>query len=99
MLAKHNISFCGMSHPGLPQDIIQNSPVIYYRFHGVPHLYSSLYQPKVLKQFVADILENKNARQVFVYFNNDMNGAAITNAKQLLRYASRSVAEANDPVQ
>ena len=38
-LSKHKITFCGMSHLELPQDVIQNSPLFYYRFHGVPELY------------------------------------------------------------
>ena len=28
-LADHGITFCGMSHPTLPDDVIQNTPVIY----------------------------------------------------------------------
>jgi uncharacterized protein YecE (DUF72 family) len=32
-LTKRNISFCGMSHPTLPADVIQNTPTLYYRLH------------------------------------------------------------------
>src|SRR4029077_11454320 len=48
-LEKHHIIFCGISHPQLPEDIIINSPTIYYRFHGVPKLYYSQYDETVMK--------------------------------------------------
>ena len=43
-LAKHKITFCGMSHPSLPDEIVQNTSVLYYSMHGVPNLYQSPYK-------------------------------------------------------
>ena len=83
-LAEHNITFCGMSHPTLPDDIIQNTPVIYYRFHGVPNLYSSPYSIDDLKKVVDNIKQKLATEQGWFYFNNDINASAITNAKQLI---------------
>src|SRR5205823_2251493 len=82
-LAAHNITFCGMSHPTLPDDIIQNTPVIYYRFHGVPNLYSSPYSIDDLQDVVNTVKQNTNAQQGWFYFNNDVNAYAINNAKQM----------------
>jgi len=82
-LSKHRITFCGMSHPQLPQDIIQNNPLFYYRFHGVPELYKSEYTKKVLHGFVDEIKSARKVKQAFIYFNNDIGGSAITNAKQM----------------
>ena len=49
-LAKNKISFCGMSHPDLPADIIQNTLVLYYRMHGVPNLCQSPYKVSAKKK-------------------------------------------------
>ncbi len=35
-LKKHHISFSGMSHPLLPETIVTNTSLLYYRMHGVP---------------------------------------------------------------
>ncbi len=84
ILAEHNITFCGMSHPSLPDDIIQNTPLIYYRFHGVPNLYSSPYSIDDLKMIVDTVKKNAHAQQGWFYFNNDINASAITNTKQMI---------------
>ncbi|MEP6595281.1 MAG: DUF72 domain-containing protein [Ginsengibacter sp.] len=49
-LAKHKITFCGMSHPLLPDNIIKNTSILYYRIHGVPDLYRSPYKKSTLKK-------------------------------------------------
>lgn len=81
-LRKSNVSFCGMSHPGLPDEAIATSDTLYYRFHGVPHLYNSLYDSRKLEQVVHGI-HNLGGREAFAYFNNTAEGHAIANAKQL----------------
>ena len=82
-LGKHGITFCGMSHPDLPQDVIGNSKSLYYRFHGVPELYKSEYRKSVLQKFVGEVKTYKQVKKAFIYFNNDINGSAITNARQV----------------
>ncbi|MGC1242261.1 MAG: DUF72 domain-containing protein [Chryseosolibacter sp.] len=82
-LRKSNIGFCSMSHPALPEKVIATSDIIYYRFHGVPHLYSSKYELTTLEQVAHEINDQPNASQAFIYFNNTADGHAITNAKQL----------------
>jgi len=82
-LAEHNISFCGMSHPELPADIISTSNLIYYRFHGNEQVYASNYTHEALKSFSDALVSNKDAEQAYVFFNNDINTHAIFNAKEL----------------
>lgn len=82
-LGKHKISFCGMSHPALPDEVIRNSPVVYYRFHGTPELYKSPYDITFLEKIAAEISSNKKVKQAFLYFNNDIDGSAIKNAREL----------------
>ncbi|MEX2230888.1 MAG: DUF72 domain-containing protein [Cyclobacteriaceae bacterium] len=82
-LTSANISFCGMSHPALPETVIGTRDTLYYRFHGLPHLYNSKYEIQILEQVVQEILNRPQGRQAFIYFNNTAEGHAITNAKQL----------------
>ena len=83
-LGKHNISFCGMSHPLLPDDVIQNTSQIYYRFHGVPLLYTSSYADDFLKKITNAIKSNPSTKEAWIYFNNDSQVAAIENAKTMI---------------
>ena len=82
-LEKAGISFCGMSHPTLPENIVRTTDTIYYRFQGVPHLYTSAYESKKLELFAQEILNLPGVRQAYVYFNNTADGHAVANARQL----------------
>jgi uncharacterized protein YecE (DUF72 family) len=79
-LGKNGITFCGISYPGLPDEIIINTGVVYYRFHGVPKLYYSAYTEKEMEGVVKTIGKSKKAKEAYVYFNNTAGGAAIKNA-------------------
>ncbi len=83
-LAKKRITFCGMSHPLLPDDIIQNTQILYYRMHGVPELYKSPYSLLELNKIINEIENSRLTKNAFIYFNNDIGGSAITNAKQMI---------------
>ncbi len=82
-LKKNKISFSGMSHPLLPQTIISNTKLFYYRMHGVPQLYKSLYTTEEIKGLINSIDASKAVKKAFVYFNNDIDGSAIQNAKEM----------------
>jgi uncharacterized protein YecE (DUF72 family) len=82
-LEKNNVTFCGMSHPLLPDDVIRTSSTIYYRFHGVPQLYHSAYKTEALQKVADKISAMKDAEQVCIYFNNTASGAAVMNAKEM----------------
>lgn len=81
-LAEKNITFCGMSYPGLPDGVIQNTEVVYYRFHGVPNLYSSPYS----KDFIQNVIKTIKpaTKKGWFYFNNDVDAVAPVNAKQMI---------------
>ena len=87
-LGKHRIGFCGISHPALPDEVIQNTPFVYYRFHGVPEIYKSLYDKAYLYQIADSIHSNPKTKQAFVFFNNDIGGSAIQNAADLENYCN-----------
>jgi uncharacterized protein YecE (DUF72 family) len=83
-LASHNITFCGMSHPSLPNDVIQNTSVIYYRFHGVPVLYRSPYSKDFLQGVIDAVKQNPSIREGWFYFNNDFDAVGVSNAKDMI---------------
>jgi uncharacterized protein YecE (DUF72 family) len=87
-LAHHHISFCSISHPQLPNEVISNTDTIYYRFHGVPKLYYSAYDNPFLQDVITTIKNAQQAEQAFIYFNNTAQTAAIQNAQFVQQLAS-----------
>lgn len=82
-LARQGISFCSISHPALPDELVINSKIVYDRLHGVPHLYRSLYDASWLQQRATQIREAQQVEEVYVYFNNDIDASALQNARQM----------------
>ncbi len=87
ILGQHQISFCGMSHPSLPDEVVQNTPLVYYRFHGHEQLYRSGYERAHLEKIANQISRNKHTKQAWLYFNNDVDTHAIYNARQMMDIA------------
>ncbi|MDB5008440.1 MAG: hypothetical protein JWP45_2833 [Mucilaginibacter sp.] len=83
-MAQHHITFCCMSHPTLPDELIVNTPVVYFRFHGVPNLYSSPYSTEDLQKVVDIVKNNRDIKEAWFYFNNDVSASAIVNAKEMI---------------
>jgi uncharacterized protein YecE (DUF72 family) len=82
-LAERNITFCGMSHPTLPDDVIENTSTVYYRFHGVPNLYRSPYSKEFLQGIVNAVKSNGMVNQGWFYFNNDYDAVGVKNAEEM----------------
>jgi uncharacterized protein YecE (DUF72 family) len=86
-LKSNNITFCSISYPSLPDDVVKTASVIYYRFHGVPELYKSSYAEGQLMSISAEIKTLRNVTDVYAYFNNDIDVEAVYNAKTLQQLA------------
>jgi uncharacterized protein YecE (DUF72 family) len=57
----------------------------YVRFHGTTGQYHGRYGPKALRPWAEDLLDwARSGRDAFVYFNNDLGGAAVHDALDLL---------------
>lgn len=82
-LRQNNITFCGISYPDLPDDVYKTAATVYYRFHGVPKLYLSAYREKELKAVSKSINSFRGVKDVYAYFNNDIEVAAVYNARTL----------------
>ena len=91
-LAKHKITFCGVSHAKLPDAAICNTGIAYYRFHGVPVLYKSAYTESKLAEIADQLNACKKVKQAFIYFNNTWGIAGINNARQMEKYIERYTA-------
>lgn len=82
ILADNGISFCGVSFPKISFDeAVINTPVCYYRFHGVPKLFYSEYEEAFIQKIYTQIASNEKANEAFIYFNNTASLAALHNAK------------------
>jgi uncharacterized protein YecE (DUF72 family) len=83
VLKEHNLTFCSISYPDLPDEVIRTAPSLYYRFHGVPQLYLSSYSNSELLKVSEELNHFRRITDVFCYFNNDIEVAAVRNAKEL----------------
>jgi uncharacterized protein YecE (DUF72 family) len=84
LLEKYGVGFCIHDMPDKESPQIVTSDVIYIRFHGTTGRYSGSYPKSQLQDWAKWIKDkSKNARSIYAYFNNDVNGHAIKNAKQL----------------
>lgn len=84
-LKKNKIIFTGISHPKLPDAVIKNNPILYYRFHGVPVLYKSEYNEEFIDKIAKAVKESGRIKEAFVYFNNTWGTGGINNARQMKR--------------
>ena len=81
-LKKNSISFCGVSFPKIKEDnAVINTPLAYYRFHGVPKLFYSEYDESFLRKIIMQFKKNKKVKTAYIYFNNTASLAALHNAK------------------
>jgi uncharacterized protein YecE (DUF72 family) len=84
ILAENNVTFCGVSFPKISfDDAVINTPLSYYRFHGVPKLFYSEYDEAFIEKIFNQLNQNKKAEKIFVYFNNTASLAALHNARYL----------------
>jgi uncharacterized protein YecE (DUF72 family) len=80
-LRDRQIIFSGMSHPNLPDSVIATSEILYFRFHGVPFIHNSKYHISDLEAIATEVVALE-IKEAYVVFNNTLEGAAITNAKE-----------------
>jgi uncharacterized protein YecE (DUF72 family) len=83
-LTAAGITFCSTSGPRLPDDLITTSDILYLRFHGRTRWYRHDYSSEELAEWAEKITES-DAREAWIYFNNDREGFAIKNAAELAR--------------
>ena len=76
--------FCLTSGPRLPDELVKTADDVYIRFHGTKKWYRHDYSKEELAVWSARIRQS-GATRVWAYFNNDRDGYAIKNARELER--------------
>ena len=85
---KAGVIFCSCSAPRLPDELITTTHDVYIRFHGPSKWYWHDYTPAELGVWVERI-KASGCKRVWAYFNNDRDGHAIKNAKELTKQLKR----------
>ena len=74
-----------------PSVEVVTADLIYYRFHGPKELFASRYSDEQLADWAARMREHIDAgKTVHAYFNNDVHGYAVENARTLRALVERS---------
>jgi uncharacterized protein YecE (DUF72 family) len=79
---RHGIIFCSCSGPRLPDELVKTADDIYIRFHGKSAWYRHDYSDEELGLWASRI-KSAGAKRIWAYFNNDREGFAIKNARNL----------------
>ena len=85
-LERHHAAYVVMSGAGLRFVPRATSELVYVRMHGPlqDSLYAGCYSDEELRQWAGRVAEwHAEGRRVVIYFNNDLGGHAIRNARTL----------------
>ncbi|MCD2323771.1 DUF72 domain-containing protein [Sphingomonas sp. IC-56] len=84
LLERHGASFCAHDMPELQSPALAVGPIAYVRFHGGEGKYWGRYSDERLLAW-ADwmVAEARGGREVWAYFNNDIDAHAIHDAQTL----------------
>jgi uncharacterized protein YecE (DUF72 family) len=86
LLAHYGASYVVMSGVGLPCVLRADVPLVYVRLHGPERdaLYAGSYSHAELRWWTDQVCAwHAQSRDVLVYFNNDLEGHAVRNARVL----------------
>lgn len=82
-LEEHGVSMCVHDMEGSTSPRVVVGPTIYVRLHGFGQRYGGSYPPAVLQEWAEWLLRVAAGRPAYVFFNNDINGHAVYNARTL----------------
>ena len=84
LLDRHGASFCVHDMPGSTSPRLAVGPIAYVRFHGTAGKYVGRYSAVELESWSEWAGEqSRQGRRVWCYFNNDIHGHAVDDAKAL----------------
>ena len=86
ILKKHGAAHVALSSLGMPMNLSVTTDFVYVRFHGLAGGAAHDYTRRELKPW-AEFIEREasRGRNIYVYFNNDVNVRAPDNAKMLMK--------------
>ena len=86
LLRQHHAALCIADSPRYPRRNVVTADFVYLRFHGCTELFASKYtDTQLAKEAEAIGRYYHDGLDVYVYFNNDAKGHAVTNARTLRR--------------
>jgi uncharacterized protein YecE (DUF72 family) len=90
LLEEGEAAFCIHDHRDAPSPEELTADFVYLRFHGPTGDYGGKYQEEGLRGWAEKIGDWQEAgRDVYAYFNNDMMGYAVENARELRGYVAQ----------
>jgi uncharacterized protein YecE (DUF72 family) len=93
LLRSHRIALCIPDHPKMPKSFEITSDFTYVRMHLPPKGLG--YGQRALQPWADRVIDwGGGGLDVFLYFNNDMEGHAIKDAKTLISLVAGKVGEA-----
>jgi uncharacterized protein YecE (DUF72 family) len=89
LLEEAGAAFCIHDHRDAPSPEEVTADFVYLRFHGPRGDYGGKYREEDLREWAERIAGWRGAgRDAYGYFNNDMRGYAVENARELRRYVT-----------
>lgn len=89
LLRKYNAALCIADSPRYPRKDVVTADFAYFRYHGRTDLFASCYSDDELSEEARKIRKLlDDGVDVYAYFNNDMYGHAIRNARTLVNLLS-----------
>ncbi|BBX92435.1 DUF72 domain-containing protein [Mycolicibacterium boenickei] len=91
LLRHHGAAYVVMSGPGLTCRPVATSELVYLRMHGPGEdaIYAGCYSDDELSEWAQQIRQwDHDDHRVVVYFNNDLGGHAVRNARKLKQLVS-----------
>ena len=86
LLEKNRVAFCVHDMAGQESPRVVTGDIAYVRFHGTTGRYAGNYTDAMLAEWAAWLKDQAGkVRAVYAYFNNDIEGHAVNNAKTLRR--------------
>jgi uncharacterized protein YecE (DUF72 family) len=100
LLRQYDVSLCVHDMAGSESPLLLVGPVVYVRFHGYGAKYGGSYPDDVLDEWGKWIRGAlATGRDVFAYFNNDINGYAVYDAERLrLRVEGQTAIAGREPM-
>ncbi len=87
ILRQHNAGLCVFDMPGRACPLAATADFAYIRFHGSDALYSSSYSDEELADWAKKLAQLADRLEtIYIYFNNDVGGFALNNARTLRAY-------------
>jgi uncharacterized protein YecE (DUF72 family) len=87
ILKRYNAGWCVFDMPDFTSPVVATADFAYVRFHGSSGLYSSNYSDKELYSWAKKIAKlGESLKAVYIYFNNDVAGYALNNARTLAKF-------------